>query len=101
LVNADAQPTDSLVFVQFRVEAIGAESVAIAGDFTGWAPEHDLEDLNGDGIWTGRVPVRPGVHSYMFVIDGSNWITDPHAERYLEDGFGNRNAVLAVTAPSA
>lgn len=96
-----APSTDTLLFVQFRVEAPGAQSVAIAGDFTGWKPAHHLEDLNGDGVWTGRVPVRPGVHSYMFVIDGSEWITDPDAERYLDDGFGNRNAVLAVTTPTA
>ena len=43
------------------------------------------------------MPIQPGVHKYMFVIDGTEWVTDPDAERYAEDGFGNRNAVLAVT----
>jgi len=44
------------------------------------------------------VPVRPGVHGYMFLIDGTKWQTDPRADRYQEDGFGNRNAVLAVAS---
>lgn len=89
---------ESVVYVQFMLEAPGASSVAVAGDFSEWEPEHVLEDLDGDGVWTGRIPVEPGVHSYMFLIDGSEWQTDPRADRYQDDGFGNRNAVLAVTA---
>jgi len=88
----------AVVYVQFVLEAPGATSVAVAGDFTAWEPEHTLEDVDGDGIWTGRVPIEPGVHSYMFLIDGREWLTDPLAERYQDDGFGNRNAVLAVAA---
>ena len=90
-----------IVYVQFKLEAPGATSVAIAGDFTGWNPSHELQDPDGDGVWTGRVPVGPGVHTYMFVIDGSEWITDPNANRYQDDGFGSRNAVLAVAPPKA
>jgi hypothetical protein len=52
-------------------------------------------------VWTGRVPLQPGVHQYMFVIDGTEWVTDPGAERWSDDGFGNRNAVLAVAPPGA
>lgn len=91
---------DVVVYVQFALEAPGAQSVAVAGDFDGWAGSHSLEDGNGDGVWTGRVPLQPGVHAYMFLIDGATWQTDPNAERYADDGFGNRNAVLAVAAPS-
>jgi hypothetical protein len=36
----------------------------------------------------------------MFLVDGAEWMTDPEAQRYAEDGFGNRNAILAVAAPS-
>jgi 1,4-alpha-glucan branching enzyme len=88
-----------VVYAQFALEAPGAASVAVAGDFDEWEGEHRLTDLDGDGIWTGRVPVSPGVHAYMFLVDDATWMTDPRAERYAEDGFGNRNAVLAVAAP--
>ena len=98
LEEAQEEP---VVFVQFMLEAPRASSVAVAGDFDGWSGSHHLSDSDGDGVWTGRVPVSPGVHSYMFLIDDSTWMTDPKAERYAEDGFGNRNAILAVTRPSA
>jgi len=91
---------EAVVYVQFVLEAPTATSVAVAGDFSDWQPSFTLTDADGDGIWTGRVPVRPGVHGYMFLIDETRWQTDPNAERYQDDGFGNRNAVLAVGASS-
>ena len=97
----DPQPsagggTVEVVYVQFLLEAPAATSVAVAGDFSDWQPSFTLDDLDGDGVWSGRVPVRPGVHGYMFVVDETEWRTDPNAGRYQDDGFGNQNAVLAV-----
>jgi hypothetical protein len=97
----DGRPEDVVVYVQFTLDAPGAQSVAVAGDFDGWTGSHTLADPDGDGTWSGRIPVQPGVHAYMFLVDGSRWITDPRAQRYSEDGFGNRNAILAVAGPSA
>jgi len=91
---------ESTVYIQFALEAPGARSVAVAGDFNRWAPAVELSDLDGDGLWTGRVAVEPGVYQYMFVIDGSEWRTDPNAERYADDGFGDRNAVVVVAPPA-
>jgi hypothetical protein len=88
------------IYVQFMLQAPSAQSVAVAGDFNSWLPELALTDPDGDGIWTGRVALQPGVHQYMFVIDGSQWLTDPEAGRYVDDGFGNRNAVLVIPEPA-
>lgn len=92
-------PTD--IFVEFSLEAPNATSVAVAGDFNGWEGGFVLEDRDGDGVWSGRVALRPGVHRYMFILDGDEWVTDPKASRFDDDGFGNRNAVIAVTPPPA
>jgi hypothetical protein len=99
-VSAPVQAAGSDVYVEFVLEAPDAGSVAVAGDFTGWDPEIALEDPDGDGVWSGRARLGPGVHEYMFVVDGSEWVTDPYAPRYADDGFGNRNAVLAIAGPT-
>jgi len=91
----------AVVYVQFTLDAPGASSVAVAGDFDSWEGSYALSDPDGDGVWSGRFPVEPGVHAYMFLVHGSTWMTDPRADRYAEDGFGNRNAILAVTVPTA
>lgn len=92
-----AESTAASVYVQFVVEAEGAESVHVAGDFSEWQPTIELADPDGDGFWSGRVPLEPGVHEYMFVIDGSEWVTDPNAAGSRDDGFGRRNSLLAVS----
>ena len=85
------------VYVQFQLTAPGAATVAVAGDFNEWQPNVVLADPDGDGIWSGRLLLSPGVHKYMFVVNGTDWMPDPLAEQYVEDGFGNRNSVLAIT----
>jgi hypothetical protein len=95
-----AQPGDPHVFVQFVFAAKGASSVSIAGDFNAWdASRVSLRDPDGDGVWTGLVSLTPGEHEYMFVVDGEKWVTDPRAERYADDGFGMRNALIAIADP--
>jgi 1,4-alpha-glucan branching enzyme len=97
-LKAPAAPTR--VYVELRFDAPDASSVAVAGDFTNWQPTLALQDRDGDGVWTGLVPMSPGIHQYMFVIDGTRWVTDPGAARHVDDGFGHRNAVVAVAAPA-
>jgi hypothetical protein len=90
----------AVVYVQFALTAAGARSVSVAGDFNDWSLESGtLRDVKGDGVFRGLIAVRPGVHKYMFVIDGEDWVTDPSAEGYVDDGFGMRNALLAVAQP--
>jgi len=88
---------DDRVYVQFLISAPEARTVALAGDFNEWDPSIQLDDPDGDGLWSARVALEPGVHEYMFVIDGSEWRPDPNAISYTDDGFGQRNSVLAVT----
>ena len=90
----------SIIYVQFVLADRTARSVSVAGDFNAWDVASTLlTDTDGDGVWTGLVALRPGQHKYMFVVDGKRWVTDPEAERYIDDGFGMRNAVVTVTPP--
>jgi hypothetical protein len=85
------------LFVRFQVEAAGASDVRLAGSFTGWEPRFELTPLD-DGQWTVTVPLEPGVHDYVFVLDGERYMIDPHAAR-VSDGFGGYSSRLALLAP--
>ncbi|HEX5727708.1 MAG TPA: glycogen-binding domain-containing protein, partial [Longimicrobiaceae bacterium] len=82
------------VYVQFRLEAAGARDVRLAGTFTGWEPSVALRQT-APGEWTALVPLRPGVHDYAFVVDGTTWVADPHATR-VDDGFGGKNSRISL-----
>jgi hypothetical protein len=100
---ARPDPVDAAaIFVQFALEAPGARTVSVTGSFNQWSSRATpLTDVDGDGVWTALVPLGPGVHQYMFVVDEVEWVTDPRAGRYVDDGFGRNNAVIAVAMPSS
>ena len=98
--NASGPADASVVYVQFTLTAPGARSVEVAGDFNGWQPQRaELRDTEGDGVWSALIPLPAGVHKYMFVIDGRRWVSDPHAHRFVDDGFGMKNSLIAVAPP--
>ena len=83
--------------VRFTLHAPGAERVSLVGDFNGWrSDEILLSDTTGQGYFSGALPLKPGRYAYMFVIDGTRWVTDPTAEDHRDDGFGNKNAVVTI-----
>ncbi len=81
-----------------RADASQVKSIAVVGDFNDWDPTRDLlTDVNNDGIWTVTLKLEPGRYEYMFILDGQEWVPDPSAYRYVNDGFGNKNAVLEIS----
>jgi AMP-activated protein kinase-like protein len=92
-------PHHVVTLFRFSVEAPRAQRVAVAGDFNGWrTDEIFLSDTTGQGHFAVSLPLRPGRYAYMFVVDGTTWVTDPHATAYRDDGFGNRNALVTIEA---
>jgi hypothetical protein len=89
-----------VVYVQFRLEAGDARRVSIAGTFTGWQPTLELRETE-PGVWTALVPLRPGVHDYAFVVDGTEWRPDPNAPQQVDDSFGGTNSRITLPALSA
>lgn len=87
------------VYVQFRLDAGGARSVALAGSFTGWQPSVALHETE-PGVWTALVPLHPGVHDYAFVVDGQRWVADPHAPQ-IDDSFGGTNSRISLPPVAA
>lgn len=83
--------------VRFSLIRPDATSVALAGAFNQWsASSHPLSREGQSGAWTVVVPLPPGEHLFMYVIDGTQWITPPLADDFVDDGFGAKNGVVVV-----
>ncbi len=87
---------DQVVRVTMNFYAPEAHQVAVAGTFNKWQVGSDVLKKQGNGTWTIDISLKPGVYSYMFVVDGKAWVTDPNADAYRDDGFGYNNSVLRV-----
>jgi len=92
-----ASMADGRVLVTFRLDAPGAHSVRLAGDFTAWKAGPALVQAS-PGVWSTEVPLEPGLHDYVFLVDGVRWVQDPLAEQ-VADGFGGSNSRVAVLPP--
>ncbi len=82
--------------VQFTYVNPGASQVYVAGSFNNWQKKQvQLSRASEQGVWVGTLILKPGVYEYMFVVDGE-WVADQLARRFMEDGFGRKNALLYV-----
>lgn len=86
------------VLVHLTLEAPGARSVAVVGDWNNWnLAAQPLADPDGDGVWELRIRVEPSrEYEYQFVIDTDRWMSDPAAVLQVDDGFGGTNSVLDI-----
>lgn len=85
--------------VQFVLRHAHASTVALVGDFNGWAPDATPLERGADGTWSATLALAPGRHVYAFLVDGKVWMTDPRAQVARDLDFGRENSVLIVQAP--
>jgi hypothetical protein len=86
--------------------AATARSVHVAGSFNGWSPTAwPMTWVESAREWQTERELADGTHQYKFVVDGSQWVSDPRAAASMPDGFGGQNSVLTLrcagTAPDA
>lgn len=93
---APPAPVDpSTATVTFEIHAPSAREVELVGSFNGWRPgEIVLRGPDATGHWTATVRLPEGRHEYLYLVDGSEWVTDPRAIARRPDGFGRENAVI-------
>ncbi|MBU2614034.1 MAG: isoamylase early set domain-containing protein [Elusimicrobia bacterium] len=85
--------TINKVKVKFVVINRNAETISIVGDFNKWDKNANKLIKNGDK-WLLEMNLRPGRYQYMFVVNGSDWVTDQKARETIDDGFGQSNSIL-------
>ncbi|MFA6127515.1 MAG: glycogen-binding domain-containing protein [Bacteroidales bacterium] len=71
-----------------------AKKVILAGSFNNFNPRELMMSKTGEG-WELPLYLRPGTHSYKFIID-NNWITDPDNPVVRPDGRGNFNSFMGI-----
>ena len=87
--------------VKFVLIAPQAARVSVVGDFNRWdASANPMTTQGRDGTWTISVPLQPGLHTYSFVVDGTQFMPDPAAPLAPDDGYGHQSSVVLVGGSS-
>ncbi len=84
--------------VTFRVSkdvVNGAGSVALVGDFNNWDVNACPMGKLKTGDYTALLELEKGAaYEFRYLIDGSTWVNDPEADRYVANSFGGENSVV-------
>jgi len=100
-MKTKATPKLATTVVHFTYHNGEAAEVFVAGSFNSWLHDWNarqfLMSRDEQGEWTLDLPVAPGTHEYLFVVDG-RWTPDPQARDYVPNPFGGFNSVLLVEA---
>jgi hypothetical protein len=96
-----AEGAEGLVYAgqphRFAVNAAGARSVSLVGDFNAWDPSANPMRASAGGLWAVDVALEAGTWQYAYWVDGV-LVTPPDAEVTVDDGFGGRNGLITVEA---
>ena len=91
----------------FYADAGAFSSVHVAGSFNATADGSwpgtiaagglALTYLESLGAWYGTLDIADGSYQYKFVLDETEWISDPLNNQSSPDGFGGSNSVLNIS----
>lgn len=81
--------------VSFSFFAPQADSVMVAGDFTGWQQAPLALKKDKQGVWKKSITLPPGTYEYRLLVDGE-WRDDPQCLTRRSNQFGGMNCVCVV-----
>ncbi len=81
--------------VTFSYTAPDAQSVLLAGDFTGWQQAPLALKKDRQGVWKRIVSLPAGKYEYRLLVDGE-WRDDPECPNRQPNEFGGQNCVCIV-----
>jgi len=90
-----AKPKIAKQKVTFSCVAPEANTVLLAGDFTGWEGAPLTLKKDKSGVWKASVSLLPGIYQYRFLVDGQ-WRDDPNCASRQPNQFGGENCVCIV-----
>ena len=83
--------------IRFTVQAQHAKQVFLVGSFNGWSKHATpMKTVGNTSLWSVDVPLREGEYTFMYLIDGSEWVTPTSADDFVTDDFGQINGVVIV-----
>ncbi len=84
-----------LTRVTFTLPAqVEAESVYLVGEFNEWQPTQAMKGQK-DGSWKVDLELKTGgEYQFRYLVDGKTWLSEPEADGYAPNPFGDENSVV-------
>ncbi|MCK9451455.1 MAG: isoamylase early set domain-containing protein [Bacteroidales bacterium] len=81
-----------------KVQAAGAQQIAIVGDFNDWNPKADLMKALKDGSFSHNIELPVGTnYEFRYLADNSRWFNEEEADALAETSFVDaQNSVIVL-----
>ncbi len=99
MIYKEPVPDGTHVLVTFELpSAIWAERVTLVGDFNNWDTTHDeMRQGRSDGNWRITLMLKRGQeYQFRYLVNGSDWHNDWHADKYAPNKYGTDNSVVVT-----
>ncbi|MBK6963734.1 MAG: isoamylase early set domain-containing protein [Bacteroidales bacterium] len=93
-----SKPVCKVTFKLSKSQVLNAGKVNIVGDFNNWNESSDELKPLKDGSFSHSIDLDSGrEYQFRYLLDGTNWMNDENADRYVASGLGNSdNAVITL-----
>lgn len=88
----------AVTFTVSPEESNGAQTVNIAGDFNSWSSTETPLKKGKDGSFSVKLKLDVGKeYQFRYLIDGTRWENDWHADKYIPAPYSNADNSVVVT----
>jgi cytoskeletal protein CcmA (bactofilin family) len=96
IVKGKKAGTEDITTHIFSLDRPEAGEIRISASWSDWNPDEGKMTRDEDGVWSTRVALPPGLHAYMFCVDGK-CIADPdEPDLAVTDRYGRRVTTVIV-----
>ncbi len=93
--NTKQSTTSAENGVKFVYKDANAKTVFLVGEFNNWSTTANPM-TNNKGTWTTTLNIPQGKYQYKFLVNGTDWKTDPNNSNSADDGYGGKNSVVTI-----
>ena len=91
------KPVCKATFTLCKEAAGDATSVYVVGDFNNWDSLATPMKKQKSGAFKATVDIETGrEHQYRFLVDGTRWVNDWNADKYVPSPFGDCENCVVV-----
>ncbi len=93
-----SKPITKVTFLVPAEIGTGAEKVAVVGEFNSWDVNATPLKKQKDGSFKTTVELSTGQeYQFRYLIDGTNWVNDSEADKYVSSGISfEENSVVVL-----
>lgn len=93
----ESKPECKVTFRLGKKDVNGAKDVNVVGEFNNWNPKKTpMKKLKSGEFSTVLNLEKDKEYQFKYLIDGTDWVNDPNADKQVPNEFSGENSVIVL-----